>query len=261
LICYNVFDNHRQDLTFSPHADFTPFKESSILGQAEKMETRQLLLQQQTKLRQLLHTRGQWSNAQSLFLCQHAMLHSAALEVGSEWSYEDAILDGLTEDQMRLQPDEGMNSIVWLIWHMGRIEDVTMNFLVASRPQVLDEENWLEQLHLVRRDVGTSMNDAEVADISAKVHIPALRTYRVAVGRRTREIVRNLQPTEAEERVDTTHIQALISAGALAEGAYDLAEYWSGKRKTALLAMPATRHSLTHLNQALLVRNKLGLGF
>ncbi len=125
------------------------------------MDTRQLLLQQQTKLRQLLHTRGQWSNAQSLFLRQHAMLHSAAVEVG----------------------------------------------------------------------------------------------------RRTREIVRNLQPTEAEERVDTTHIQALISAGALAEGAYDLAEYWSGKRKTALLAMPATRHSLTHLNQAHLVRKKLGLGF
>jgi hypothetical protein len=134
---------------------------------------------------------------------------------------------------------------------MARIEDVTMNFLIASRPQALDEENWLEQLHLARRDVGTSMDDSEVADISAKVHIPSLRAYRVAVGRRTRETVRNLQAAEAEERVDATHIQALVSAGALAE-------YWSGKRKTALLAMPATRHSLTHLNQAYLVRKKLG---
>ena len=225
------------------------------------MDMRQQLLQQQTKLHRILHTRGQWSNAQPLFLRQHAMLHSAAMEAGSAWSYEDAILKGLSEDQARLQPGEGMNSIAWLIWHIARIEDVTMNFLVAGRPQVLDEESWLEQLHLDRRDVGTSMNDAEVADISAQIHIPALRAYRVAVGRRTREICRNLQPAEAEERVDTTHIQALVSAGTLAEGAYDLAEYWSGKRKTALLGMPATRHSLTHLNQALLVRKKLGLGF
>jgi hypothetical protein len=111
LICYNVFDNHRQDLTFSPYADFIPLKERSLMSQAEIMDLRQLLLQQQTKLRDLLHTRGQWRNAQPLFLRQHAMLHSAAVEAGSEWSYEDAILDGLTEDQVRLQPVEGMNSI------------------------------------------------------------------------------------------------------------------------------------------------------
>jgi hypothetical protein len=102
------------------------------------------------------------------------------------------------------------------------------------------------------------MNDAEVADISAKVDIPALGAYRVAVRRRIREIVRNLRPAEAEERVGGTRIQALVSSGALDEGAYDLAEYWSGKRKTALLGMPATRHNLTHLNQAWLVRKKLG---
>ena len=81
-------------------------------------------------------------------------------------------------------------------------------------------------------------------------------SYRAAVGRRTREIVRNLQPAEVEERVDATRIQALLSAGALTEAAYGLTEYRGGKRKAALLAMPATRHSLTHLNQARLARKK-----
>ena len=64
------------------------------------------------------------------------------------------------------------------------------------------------------------------------------------------------RPAEVEERVDATRIQALLSAGALAEAAYGLTEYWGGKRKAALLAMPATRHSLTHLNQARLARKK-----
>lgn len=223
------------------------------------MDMRQLLLLQQPELWRLLHTRGQWNDARPLFLRQHAMLHSAAVEPECEWSYEDAVLAGLTENQMRMQPGEGMNSLAWLIWHMARTEDVTMNFLVAGRSQVLDDAHWLEQLNLERRDIGTSMNDTEVADISARIHISALRAYRVAVGRRTREIARNLQPAEADERVDATRIQTLLSAGALAEAAYGLTEYWSGKRKTALLAMPATRHSLTHLNHARLVRKKLGL--
>src|SRR5579864_4269118 len=143
------------------------------------MDIRQQLLQQ-PELWRLLHTRGQWNDARPLFLRQHAMLHSAAVEPAVEWSYEDAVLAGLTENQVRLQPGESINSLAWLILHMARTEDVTINFMVAGRPQVLDEANWLEQLNLERRDIGTSMKDSEVADISARVHIPALRTYRAA---------------------------------------------------------------------------------
>jgi hypothetical protein len=54
------------------------------MGRTEIIDMRRHLLQQQPRLLQLLHTRGQWSNAQPLFLHQHAMLHSAAVEEGGE---------------------------------------------------------------------------------------------------------------------------------------------------------------------------------
>ncbi len=219
---------------------------------------RQHWARQQQLFRQALSTKERHQEAIRLFLSQHAMVHSASMAQSGEWSFEDEVLDGLSEIQLRSRPTEGTNSIAWLIWHMARIEDVTMNVLIAGRPQVLNELDWLEQLDLKRRDVGTSMNENEVADFSDQVELIALRKYRVAVGRRTREIVTTLQPAELRERIDPTNVQRLLAEGALAEAAYGLAQAWGGWRKAGLLTMPATRHNFTHLNEARRIRHKLG---
>src|SRR6478609_3045858 len=117
------------------------------------------------------------------FLHQHALVHSKEVANG-EWSYEDSVLDGLTDEQWRARPAGGGNSIAWLVWHMARTEDVAVNLLVAGRPQVLHEEGWLERLK-IRQDIGTSMSDEEVGDFSAQVDIDAILAYRHTVGRRT----------------------------------------------------------------------------
>lgn len=39
---------------------------------------------------------------------------------------------------MRLRPGPHLNSLVWLVWHMGRTEDVAVNLVVAGRDQVLE---------------------------------------------------------------------------------------------------------------------------
>jgi hypothetical protein len=51
--------------------------------------------------------------------------------------------------------------------------------------------------------------------------------------------------------------EQLLAGGALAEAAYALAQAWGGWRKSGLLAMPATRHNFTHLNEARRIRQKL----
>jgi len=218
---------------------------------------RQYWNQQQQLFRQSLKSKNDHQATIRLFLNQHAMLHSAEMSHSGLWSFEDEVFEGLTEAQMRSRPAGDTNSIAWLIWHIARIEDVTMNLLVAAHPQVLDEDDWIQQLHLGRRDVGTSMSDSEVADFSNQVDCCALRAYRAAVGRRTRAIVSSLQPAELWERIDSTNIHRLTKEGALAEAAYELAQVWSGWKKAGMLTMPATRHSFTHLNAAYGVRRKL----
>ncbi len=212
---------------------------------------------QQQFFRQSLMSKSDHQETMRLFLEQHAMVHSAEMSHSGAWSFEDEVCEGLSDVLLRSRPVGAMNSIGWLIWHMARIEDVTMNLLVAGRPQVLGEDDWVPQLHLNRRDVGTSMSENEVADFSNQVDCSALRAYRIAVGRRTREIASSLQPSELWERIDPTNIHRLMAAGALAEAAYELAQVWSGWKKAGMLTMPATRHSFTHLNEAYGVRKKL----
>ena len=102
-------------------------------------------------------------------------------------------LGGLSDDQMRRRPGEGLNSIVWLLWHMARTEDVAVNLVVAARAQVFDD-GWARRMNVARPDMGTGMTAAEVADLSEQADVAAVRAYRSAVGLRTREVVQTLAP-------------------------------------------------------------------
>ena len=71
-----------------------------------------------------------------LFLSQHAMLHSGKMAKSGLWSFEDEVLDGLSDEQVRAIPQDGEHSIVWILFHLARIEDITMNMLVAGADQL-----------------------------------------------------------------------------------------------------------------------------
>ena len=86
------------------------------------------------------------------------MLHAAGMSGMGLWSFEDETLDGLTSQQMRIIPGSLDHSIAWVVWHMTRIEDATMNLLVAGSPQVLLREDWLERMEIAVRDTGTRWN-------------------------------------------------------------------------------------------------------
>ena len=189
-----------------------------------------------------------------LFLHQHAIVHSAEVGQTGGWSMADSVLKGLTEEQMRASPGAGMNSIVWIFWHMARTEDVAVSTLIAARPQVLSEGDWIARLNLSRYDIGTSMNDEEVRGISEQIDIPTLVAYRNAVGRRTREIVQHLNMGELDEPVNTTLAEGLVSDGMLAEGARYVARFWGSEKKATILALPASGHCFMHLSEAVMVR-------
>lgn len=221
------------------------------------MSERQTWSQQQHYLVQLLATKGHEAEALPLLLRQHAQVHAAAMARAGLWSFEDEVLDGLSDEQVRSRVAGEANSIAWLLWHIARIEDVTMNVLLAGQPQVLEREGWLARLHISRRDVGTAMGDAEVAEVTEQLALAALREYRLAVGRSTQELIKRMQPAALYQRVDQARVQQLLASGALAEGALGLAEAWGGRKIGGLLRQPALRHSFVHLNEARRIRQKL----
>ena len=58
---------------------------------------------------------------------------------------------------MRARPGAHLNSLVWLLWHMARTEDVAVNLVVVGRAQVLDDR-WTKRMNIPWRTIGTGMN-------------------------------------------------------------------------------------------------------
>ena len=211
---------------------------------------RKELNSQQSELRRVMLESDQHEKAIALLLHQHAILHSTKMANAGIWSYEDAILDNLDDAQLRRIPQNDEHSIVWCIWHLARVEDVTMNLLVANTAQVFEEENWLTKMNGSIQHTANAMSKEEILEFSATINIAALREYRITVGRKTREIVQELNPEVLKEKIKPERIQHLEEKEVVAKGAEGIIEYWSNRNIAGLLLMPATRHNLVHLNEA-----------
>jgi hypothetical protein len=198
--------------------------------------------------------------ATELFLDQHAMVHSGKMAKGKLWSFEDEVLNGTAEDQIRCIPPKSEHSIAWILFHLARIEDITMNMLVAGTPQLFVQDDWGDTLNVNIFHSANSMDDRGIATLSARVDIDTLRAYRQSVGRRTREIVRKLTPEELKQKPDPSRLQKIMDEGALLPEAIGILNYWSKRTIAGLLLMPPTRHNFLHLNEALRIKQRISVG-
>jgi len=212
---------------------------------------------QQKALRQAFNQPDNFDKAIKLFLDHHAMVHSAIMSESNFWSFEDEIWQGLSEKHIRHVPSGGEHSIAWLFWHLTRIEDVTMNLLLAGRPQLIYQEGWFNRLGVPFRDTGNAMTGADVVSLSQRIDIDELRLYRIAIGRRTRENVLQLPASRIKQKVEPERLNRVLAEGAVVEEARGVVDYWGGLTYAGLLLMPPTRHNFIHLNEALLVKKKV----
>jgi hypothetical protein len=193
------------------------------------------------------------------FLVTHGDTHSR--NVAGRETYFERVLGGLSDDQMRMRPGKGINSLVWLLWHMARTEDATVNPVVANRPQVFDD-NWVKRMNAPWPVIGTGMTDDEVTEFSARVDVAAVRAYRDAVGRRTQEVVRALRADAWDEPVTSTDTARAHAAGAFRIGWQDGVGYrgWQDQSRGARLSGGALRHNAMHIGEAVTVRGLAGFG-
>jgi hypothetical protein len=190
------------------------------------------------------------------FLVQHAQVHAS--EVGGSQSYFDRTLAKLTESEMRARPVKDVNSIVWLLWHMARTEDVAVNLVITAGRQVLDDE-WARRMKIRWRTQGTGMTSAEVDEMTTHADVAALVGYRTAVGFRTRDVVRAMRPEAWDEIIGFADTSRAAAAGAFEATAPWVAGTgytpWQGVSRAAQLAGSALRHNALHLGEAITIRS------
>jgi hypothetical protein len=185
-------------------------------------------------------------------LTLHAMVHSAASLDAGPTSFEDELWQNkhLTEKTFREYHDQNQ-SIAWKLWHIARIEDMTMNALIAGDRQVFDSSDWFGKMNVQVRDTGNAMDAQEIAALSDRIDMDALKQYRNEVGRKTAKLIASLSAEHLKRRIEPARLEKLLADGDIAAGASGIADYWSRKTCSGLLLMPATRHQLVHLNESI----------
>ncbi|WP_312197496.1 DinB family protein [Anaerospora hongkongensis] len=212
----------------------------------------------QKRLRDIFVKVDKFPEAIHLCLEQHAMVHTSEMSQSNVVTLEDELWEGLHKNTFCTMPTIKDETIAWSLWHITRIEDITMNILVANETQIIYKGNWLEKLGVTVCDTGNSMTDEEIIDLSCRLNLQELRQYRIAVGRKTREIITSLQPADLKGKIKADRLQRILEEGAVlnVEGANWLIDFWGRKNVAGILLMPVTRHQMVHLNAAMHLKKK-----
>jgi hypothetical protein len=161
---------------------------------------------------------------------------------------------------MRVRPREDLNSLAWLAWHIARAEDIFVSTILGGRTQLFDDESWAKRLAVARRDFGIGMTSAEVTELTRQIEVGALREYRDAVGRRTREVVTGFKPQDWEGTVAADAVQRAASQGAFGVRTEQIVKGFPGRPRAAMLSGIALFHSAAHIGEAATVRTAGGFG-
>ncbi|MCR4422608.1 MAG: DinB family protein [Exilispira sp.] len=189
----------------------------------------------------------------------HAMVHSSEMSGISTVTFEDELWEGLEGNTFRCMPTSKDVTIAWNLWHLTRIEDITMNILVANHIQVINSGKWLEKLNVKVVDTGNAMTDPEILDFSSQINMQELRNYRIAVGKKTRELILGFKPTDLKRKMNNPQLlQRIFDEGAVLEHKDSrwLVDFWGRKNVAGILLMPITRHQMVHINDSIRLKKK-----
>ncbi len=179
----------------------------------------------------------------------HKDLHTANTGEANDSNRIDALFNDLDCAEYAIMPTAKDETIAWAIWHIARIEDLTMNVLVANKAQVFDE-GWKKRMNSPITDTGNAMSDDEILYFSKRVAVDELLKYRDAVGIRSREIIRELNPPDFKRKISQSSISRILEEGGVTEqpDSIWLLDYWRKKDVAGIVLMPLTRHQTLHLN-------------
>jgi hypothetical protein len=194
----------------------------------------------------------------NLLLELHSMVHSSKMSNIDLTTFEDELWDGLEQKAFSVLFPNKDTTIAWNIWHITRIEDITSNILIADEKQVINSDNWLEKMNVSICDTGNAMTNEEIASFSELINMEELKNYRVAVGRRSQEIIRSLKYEDLKRKIAADRTKRILTEGGVTEHENSrwLLDFWGRKNVAGILQMPTTRHQIVHINDSLKIKER-----
>ncbi len=205
------------------------------------------------KLRLIIKQDNELDEAKSLILKLHAMVYLSEMSGINQKTFEDEIWEYLDENTVRKLVNKKGRTVLYGVWHSTRIEDITMNLLVAGKDQLYEKDDWFSRICSPIRHTGNSLTGEMILEQSSVINIDELKAYRIAVGRNSEEIIQSLKAGEMKRKVYTGNLQRILSEGAVdnVDSAKWLIDFWGKKDVAGIILMPCLRHQLVHINESL----------
>ena len=209
-------------------------------------------------LRQLIKKERTYEEAKGLFFELHSMVHTSSASDSKRKTFEDEVWEDLTEKAARTGLNKKKRTVLYGMWHSARIEDMTMNLLVAEKEQIIDREGWKDKLNATIYDTGNALNAEQILKFSKEISIENLKGYRNAVAKQTRAIVQSLTFADSKKKVSQEGLKRILELGGVVidDNAIWLIEFWGKKTAAGIMLMPCTRHNLVHINESLEAKKK-----
>ena len=139
-------------------------------------------------------------------------------------------------------------NIIWNLWHIIRIEDLTVNILIREKETIFNEK-LKNELNISITDTGNSLSKEEIKKLAENINIDKLKYYNDKVGEKTINLIKRLKAEDMKRKINKISLDKIISEGGVSKDNLWLIDYWGKKDIAGLLLMPLSRHIIVHLNQ------------
>jgi hypothetical protein len=109
----------------------------------------------------------------------------------------EAVRD-LTPEELAWRAGPEANPIIWILWHMVRVEDMWLQFFIQRRLEIWEREGWHEKFGLPTRENGFGHTREQVASFPA-LDLSELLKYGESVRSGTLDYLRGLGPGDYNE--------------------------------------------------------------
>ena len=106
--------------------------------------------------------------------------------------------DGLSPVELRWQPAPTSNHILWIVWHIARVEDRWLMWYVGGEDEVWIKDRWYEKLGLPSESNGAGSSAEDVATFP-DVELADLLAYHDAVRENTFRVIDGLTEEDLEK--------------------------------------------------------------
>jgi len=141
------------------------------------------------------------------------MVHASSVSDSKIKTFEDEVWEDLTEKVARAALNKKKRTVLYGMWHSARIEDMTMNLLIAEKEQIIDCEGWKDKLSATIYGTGNALNAEQILTFSQEISIENLKGYRNAVAKQTRAIVRSLAFADSKKKVSQEGLKRILELG------------------------------------------------